>query len=403
MKEIKKKELNRRSIRKREREQVCRSACGVAATGSSYSDGEQTVEQPGDQACFIPVDTVHRHYIDKVIAVPIMVQRLVPQLQTVPKTGEVPADAAHRQICAASDQPGDQACRDSADQVYQQGYRRACAHAATGPSVSDCGEGGGSPAGAAHERMHEQIVDVPVPQKINEGVEPGSRDSAACGDATTFSSASNCGKDGGFHVDQPGDQQDCRSDCGDAANGPSYSDFVEDCESPAGVVRRQSCGGACVHADAPFVSAPVPQIVEEPIVPQFQVENAEEAQLFPHERISELTIEVDDVHLASATVAGKCKKKKKKKRVADAPTEVFHDEDSEITAFMSRLKGEWLEKSHAFCVRRQCKFHAVWGRPAPVSVVRPRTSHVTPRLGILCSRPQRERERKKKKHTKESK
>ena len=72
----------------------------------------------------------------------------------------------------------------------------------------------------------------------------------------------------------------------------------------------KTCGGACVHADAPFVSTPVPQILEEPIDPQFQVENAEEAQLFPHERISELTIEVDDVHLASATVAGKRKKKK---------------------------------------------------------------------------------------------
>ena len=47
-------------------------------------------------------------------------------------------------------------------------------------------------------------------------------------------------------------------------------------------------------------------------------------------------------------MAGKRKKKKKKKGVADAPTEVFHDEDSEVTALMSRLKGEWLEKSHAF-------------------------------------------------------
>ena len=89
-------------------------------------------------------------------------------------------------------------------------------------------------------------------------------------------------------------------------------------EVPAGVVRRQSCGGACDHADALVVPAPVPQILEEPIVPQFQVEIAEEAQLFPHERISELTVEVDDVHPASATVLGK-RKKKKKKGVVDAP------------------------------------------------------------------------------------
>ena len=70
----------------------------------------------------------------------------------------------------------------------------------------------------------------------------------------------------------------------------------------------------------------MPQILEEPIVPQFQVGVAEEAQLFPHERISELTVEVDDVHPASATVLGK-REKKKKKGVVDAPTEVFHDED----------------------------------------------------------------------------
>ena len=56
---------------------------------------------------------------------------------------------------------------------------------------------------------------------------------------------------------------------------------------------------------------------------------------------------VDDVQPASATVVGK-RKKKKKKGVVDAPTEIFHDEDSEMTALMSRLKGEWLEKSHAF-------------------------------------------------------
>ena len=32
--------------------------------------------------------------------------------------------------------------------------------------------------------------------------------------------------------------------------------------------------------------------------------------------------------------------------------------------------------------RPQCKFQAVWRRLAPISAVRPRTSHVTPRLGI---------------------
>ena len=33
--------------------------------------------------------------------------------------------------------------------------------------------------------------------------------------------------------------------------GPSNSDWVEDSGNPAGEVRRQSCGGACDHADAP--------------------------------------------------------------------------------------------------------------------------------------------------------
>ena len=54
------------------------------------------------------------------------------------------------------------------------------------------------------ERMHEQIVDVPVPRKIKENVEPESRGSAACG-ATTCSTVWSCGKDG-FPVDQTGDQ-----------------------------------------------------------------------------------------------------------------------------------------------------------------------------------------------------
>ena len=43
-------------------------------------------------------------------------------------------------------------------------------------------------------------------------------------------------------------------------------------------------------------------------------------------------------------------------------------------------------------LRLQCKFHAVWERPAPVSIVRSRTSHVTPRLGNSNTRPQREGE-----------
>ena len=39
---------------------------------------------------------------------------------------------------------------------------------------------------------------------------------------------------------------------GDATTGLSDSDFIEDCGSPAGAVRRQSHGGACDHADVPM-------------------------------------------------------------------------------------------------------------------------------------------------------
>ena len=50
---------------------------------------------------------------------------------------------------------------------------------------------------------------------MKEGVELESRDSAACDDGTTGPSDSNCDKDGGFPVDQPGDQA-CRVSAGSA-------------------------------------------------------------------------------------------------------------------------------------------------------------------------------------------
>ena len=60
-------------------------------------------------------------------------------------------------------------------------------------------------------------------------------------------------------VDLPGDQarrdpadtihrHGCRYACGDATAGPSGSDGAEDCGSPAGAIRRDSCGCACDHA-----------------------------------------------------------------------------------------------------------------------------------------------------------
>ena len=44
-------------------------------------------------------------------------------------------------------------------------------------------------------------------------------------------------------------RQGCRSSCGVAATGRSILDFREECGSPAGAVRRDSCGDACDHAD----------------------------------------------------------------------------------------------------------------------------------------------------------
>ena len=86
--------------------QVCRSPCGVAASGPSYSDGEQTVDQPGNQACRILADTVHR-----------------------------------------------------------QGYcRHACGVTATGPLYSDCVEDCVSPAG----EVRGTVVDVLVITQVDQ-------------------------------------------------------------------------------------------------------------------------------------------------------------------------------------------------------------------------------------------
>ena len=93
------------------------------------------------------------------------------------------------------DQPGDQACRDPADSMRRQGCRYACGDATTSPSDSDGDEDRGGPAGAVRrqglggacdhadvptphvalqerilERVHKQIVHVPVPKTVEEPV-----------------------------------------------------------------------------------------------------------------------------------------------------------------------------------------------------------------------------------------
>ena len=144
--------------------QVCRSACGVAATGPSFSDGEQTVDQPGDQACRIPAETVvHRQGYCRYACGDAATG---PSYSDFVEECGSPAGAVRRDSCGCAcdlaDQPGDQAGRDPADSVRRQGCRHTCGDGMTGPSVSDSAEDRESPAGAARERMHVRIVDVPV-------------------------------------------------------------------------------------------------------------------------------------------------------------------------------------------------------------------------------------------------
>ena len=92
------------------------------------------------------------------------------------------------------------------------------------------------------ERIVGQMDDVPVPQILNEIVEVvkavkivhQERISEGIGEQID---------DDILPVDQPGDQARCDTqDSGDAEKGLSDSDCIEDSGSPAGEVRRQSCG-----------------------------------------------------------------------------------------------------------------------------------------------------------------
>ena len=76
-------------------------------------------DQPGDRACRDSADSAlgksgRGARVDAGTGLPDGVENR-----------ESPAVAVHRQICAAGDQPGDQACRDSADPVHQQACGRA--------------------------------------------------------------------------------------------------------------------------------------------------------------------------------------------------------------------------------------------------------------------------------------
>ena len=103
------------------------------------------------------------------------------------------------------------------------------------------------------ERVHEQIVDIPVP--IAQPGDQACRGSADAVPRQGCRYACRDAKTGPSTVDQPGDQarrvhtefihrQVCRSPCGDAVTGTSDTDGFEDCESPAGAVHQPSSGRA---------------------------------------------------------------------------------------------------------------------------------------------------------------
>ena len=160
------------------------------------------------------------------------------------------------------------------------------------------------------ERVHEQIVDMPVP--IAQPGDQACRGSADAVPRQGCRYACRDAKTGPSTVDQPGDQarrvhtefihrQVCRSPCGDAVTGTSDTDGFEDCESPAGAVHQPSSGRALeeiVEAISaphervqqrtvehrivePTVDVPTPQIPEEIV----------EAISAPRERVQQRTVE----------------------------------------------------------------------------------------------------------------
>ena len=161
-----------------------------------------------------------------------------------------PSDSDGFEDCESPDQPGDQACRVPTDSVHRQCCcRDACGDAEKGPSDSDCMEDSGKRASTvrwqsygracdqAEEIMHQkriskrvvgQIDDVPVPQILKEVVE-------------VVTAVKKC-PSGFFEqidddivpVDQPGDQARCDTQAyGDAEKGPSDSDCLEDSGTPS--------------------------------------------------------------------------------------------------------------------------------------------------------------------------
>ena len=93
---------------------------------------------------------IPQSHVDKVVDLPVVIQRLVPQIQCA-QDGGSPVDP-----------PGNQARRVSTDSKRRQDGRRACGEAATGPSNSDSGKDLEVPT----VQLTDRVMNVPVIMQI---------------------------------------------------------------------------------------------------------------------------------------------------------------------------------------------------------------------------------------------
>ena len=200
------------------RRQGCRHACGDATIGPSVSDVFEDCGSPAD---------------------------------AVGQSGGCAGD--HAGASEPVDQPGDQACRDPADSIHRRGCRCPCGDATTGPSVSDCAEDGGSPD-TVHRKNYGRPCDHTAtgPSASNCCEDSGSPDTVhrknfgrPCGDAATSPSVSDCAEDGGSP--DTAHRKNYGRPCDHAATGPSASNCCEDSGSPD-TVHRKNYGRPCDHA-----------------------------------------------------------------------------------------------------------------------------------------------------------
>ena len=100
------------------------------------------IDQPGDQACRDPADSIHR--------------RDWRHACGDATTGPSDSDCAEDGVCPV-DQPGDQACREAADSKRRQGCRRACGDATTVPQIQTW-----KTVEAPPSQFIGMVVDAPV-------------------------------------------------------------------------------------------------------------------------------------------------------------------------------------------------------------------------------------------------